>query len=60
MITEHQPPAGTSTIPAVTHEVPNEVTMAAIRETEEMQKHPENYKGYTDVDKMMEDILSEP
>ena len=31
----------------------------AIQETEEMKKHPESYKGYSDVDEMMGDILGE-
>ena len=44
---------------AITREVPNAVTLAAIRETEDMRKHPEAYKGYSDVDEMMSDILSE-
>ena len=44
---------------AVTSDVPNEITLAAMRETEEMHKHPENYKGYQDVDQMMEELLGE-
>ena len=43
----------------ITREVPNAVTLAAMRETEDMRKHPEAYKGYNDVDEMMGDILSE-
>ena len=43
----------------LTTEVPNEVTMAAMDECYEMQKHPERYKSYTDVEQMMEDILGE-
>ena len=39
--------------------VPNEETIAAIREAEEMKKHPELYKGYTDIHQMFEDILND-
>lgn len=31
----------------------------AMAETEEMIKHPENYKGYTSVEELFADILSE-
>lgn len=44
---------------AITREIPNSVTLNAMRENEEMKKHPEAYKGYSDVDKMMGDILGE-
>lgn len=43
----------------ITREIPNKITLAAMKETEEMKKHPEQYKGYHNVDKMMEDIFSE-
>ena len=36
---------------------PNKATLSAIREVEEMKKNPSKYKSYTDVDKMMEDLL---
>lgn len=39
--------------------IPNDVTITALKEFEEMEKHPERYKSYNDVDQMMEDILSE-
>lgn len=39
-------------------ERPNAVTLEAIREVEEMKKHPEQYKGYTNVDAMFKEILS--
>lgn len=39
-------------------DIPNEETLAAIREVEEMQKNPLEYKKYSDVDEMMEDILN--
>lgn len=44
---------------SITREVPNTITLAAMKEIEEMRKHPEVYKGYTDVDEMMGDILGE-
>ena len=37
----------------LTTEVPNSITLAAIKETQEMRRHPERYKGYTDVDEMI-------
>ena len=33
-------------------------TIAAMREAEDMKKHPEKYKGYHDVDEMMKDLLA--
>lgn len=44
---------------AITRDIPNSVTLAAINEIEEMKKHPEQFKGYNDVNEMMEDILGE-
>ena len=41
----------------VVKEVPNETTLAAMKEAEEMMKNPSAYKGYTDIDAMFEDIL---
>ncbi len=41
----------------IQREVPNADTIAAMKEAEEMRKHPENYKGYTDVDEMMRDLM---
>lgn len=38
-------------------ERPNATTLAAMREIEEMEKNPDNYKGYTDIDEMFEDLL---
>lgn len=38
-------------------EVPSEELLEAFAEVEEMKKHPERYKSYTDVDEMMRDIL---
>ena len=41
----------------IASETPNAETLEAIKEVEMMKAHPENYKGYTDVDMMMEDLL---
>ncbi|MGN0395112.1 MAG: type II toxin-antitoxin system RelB/DinJ family antitoxin [Coprococcus sp.] len=41
----------------VSREIPNEETIAAFNEVEEMKKNPSIGKSYTDVDKMMEDLL---
>ena len=43
----------------VSREIPNTETLEAFKEVEEMKKNPSHYKGYTDVDKMMEDLLKE-
>lgn len=39
-------------------EVPSEELLEAIQEVEDMKKNPDMYKGYSDVDEMMRDILS--
>lgn len=44
---------------SISREVPNSDTIAAMKEAEEMKKHPELYKSYDDVNKMLEDILRE-
>ena len=36
---------------------PNAETLAAMAEVEGMKAHPEKYRGYTDVDKMFEELL---
>ncbi len=43
----------------ISREVPNKVTLAAIQEAHEMHVSPGNYKKYSSVDSMMEDILGE-
>ena len=43
----------------ISREIPNATTLAAMKEIEEMSRHPENYASYQDVDQMMEDILGE-
>ena len=42
----------------VSANVPNAETMAAINEVLAMKKDPSSYKGYTDVDEMMRELLS--
>lgn len=42
----------------IQYETPNAETIAAIQEVEEMKKNPSLYKGYTDVDEMIRDLLS--
>lgn len=38
-------------------DTPNEETIKAIEEIDEMEKHPEKYKTYESVDELMEDLL---
>jgi len=38
-------------------DIPNTETIAAIREVEEMEKHPELARSYSSVDELMEDLL---
>lgn len=44
---------------AITREVPNRLTIEAMKEAQEMSSYPEKYKKYDNVDRMMEDILGE-
>ena len=44
---------------SITREVPNKVTLEAMKEAQEMLRSPEKYKKYDNVDSMMEDILGE-
>lgn len=39
-------------------EIPNEETREALAEVENMKKHPDKYKLYTDVDEMFKELLS--
>lgn len=39
-------------------EIPNEDTLEALSEVEEMKKNPNEFKGYTDVDEMMKELLA--
>ena len=42
----------------ISRSIPNQETVEAIKEVELMKENPEQYKAYSDVDKMMKDILS--
>ena len=44
---------------SITREVPNKLTLEAMKEAQEMLRSPEKYKKYDSVDSMMEDILGE-
>ena len=45
-------------IPFEIHEDrPNKKLLKALKEAEKMQKHPEKYKGYHNVDELFEDLL---
>ena len=37
-------------------DIPNEKTLSAIDEVEEMEKNKEKYKGYKDIDGLLDDI----
>ena len=41
----------------ITTEVPNNVTIAAMNEYDEMQKHPEKYKRYSTFKEAMNEVL---
>ena len=42
----------------VTLTKPNQETLDAMAEVVDMKIHPEKYKGYTDVDEMMKELVS--
>ena len=42
----------------VTRETPNSETISAINEVQQMKQNPSLGKAYTDVDKMMEELLA--
>ena len=42
----------------IAKDVPNAETIAAIEEVQEMKKNPHLYKGYTDIDEMMKELLA--
>lgn len=44
---------------SITREIPNKITLEAMKEAQEMFRSPEKYKKYDSVDSMMEDILGE-
>ena len=43
---------------SISRNVPNADTVAAMREAEEMKKHPDQYKSYGSAVEMMEDIFN--
>ncbi len=40
----------------LTAEIPNAKTLAAMRETEEILTHPENYKGYSSFEEILKEV----
>lgn len=40
------------------YEEPNAETVEALNEVKDMKQHPENYKGYDDVDEMFKELLA--
>ena len=38
-------------------DIPNKETLLAVNELEKMENNPEKYKGYNDIDSLMEDLL---
>ncbi|MBQ2273413.1 MAG: type II toxin-antitoxin system RelB/DinJ family antitoxin [Clostridia bacterium] len=40
---------------SITREIPNRITLEAMKEAQEMSRSPESYKKYDTVDGMMED-----
>jgi len=38
-------------------DIPNKETLKALNEVEEMEKNPNKYKGYDNIDSLMEDLL---
>lgn len=38
-------------------DVPNKETLEALKEVEEMDKHPEKHKGFSSTNELMEDLL---
>lgn len=43
---------------AIPDDIPNAETIAAMEECADIAAHPEKYKGYTDVDEMMKELLA--
>lgn len=42
----------------ITRETPNKTTLKAMKEAEDIKKHPEKYKSYTDIDELIKDALA--
>lgn len=43
---------------ASNEDIPNDETIEAMREAEDMKKRPEKYKGYDDIDVMFKELLA--
>ena len=43
---------------SMTNQNLNAESLAAMQEVEDMERHPEQYKTYTDIDELMKDLLS--
>lgn len=43
---------------SIQREVPNADTIAAMREVEEMKKHPEAYKSYSSFSELLDEVLN--
>ncbi len=39
------------------YDIPNETTIAAIHEADEMEKYPDKYESFSNVDDLMNDLL---
>ena len=44
---------------SIQREVPNADTIAAMKEVEEMKKHPENYKSYNSFSELLKEVLND-
>ena len=44
---------------AIRREIPNADTIAAMREAEEMSKHPENYKKYSSFSELLQEVVAD-
>lgn len=42
----------------ISSDIPNAETIEAIKEVQQMKKHPDDYKEYNDVDLMMKELLT--
>ncbi len=42
----------------ITRETPNKTTLKAMEEAEDIKKHPEKYKSYTNINELIQDALA--
>ncbi len=40
----------------LSRDIPNTITLAAMKEAEEMERYPERYKSYNSMDELMKDL----